>query len=55
MNVCYCGTQAGYPHWPDCPYPLFHATPAQERDWTAKREAHELGRPCSCHPEEIRP
>jgi hypothetical protein len=30
MNVCGCGAQAGYPHAPACPYPLFRGS---EQDW----------------------
>jgi len=33
MNICYCGTEAGYPHKTECPYPFFRGTEAQERDW----------------------
>jgi hypothetical protein len=30
MNLCLSGTQAGYPHVAECPYPLYRATDAQE-------------------------
>ena len=39
MNICYCGTQAGYPHRDECPYPLFRAVPAEEYRWEAARQA----------------
>lgn len=39
MNLCLCGAQDGYPHYPDCPYPLFRATEAQEETWVNCYEA----------------
>lgn len=39
MNFCLCGAQAGYPHHPTCPYPLFRCTEQQEDEWLAKRAA----------------
>jgi hypothetical protein len=39
MNICMCGSQAGYPHASDCPKPLFRATTAQEDAWWNEREA----------------
>lgn len=38
MNICYCGSQAGYPHAPDCPYPLYHTSEKKELEWLAARE-----------------
>lgn len=39
MNICYCGQQAGYPHNPTCPYPLYRATAKMEDEWyNARRE-----------------
>jgi hypothetical protein len=38
MNLCLCGSEAGYPHDGDCPYPLFRATEAQERAWQYHRD-----------------
>ena len=25
LNICCCGTQAGYPHDTDCPYPCYNS------------------------------
>jgi len=38
VNICYCGTQAGYPHRDECPRPLFRATPAEEERWELERQ-----------------
>lgn len=38
MNICLCGTEAGYPHDPTCPYPLYRPTAAQEDDWLRARQ-----------------
>lgn len=38
FNFCMCGTAAGYPHKPDCPYPIYRATPAQMADWEDARQ-----------------
>ncbi|MBU1749659.1 MAG: hypothetical protein KKA73_18400 [Chloroflexi bacterium] len=39
FNLCMCGAAAGYPHDPNCPYPLFSGTRDQYLDWqTAYRE-----------------
>ena len=35
MNFCMCGAQAGYPHDPLCPFPLFRGSGEQEQDWRA--------------------
>ena len=41
MNICYCGTQAGYPHDPDCPRPLYRATQQETEKWEReRRERH---------------
>ena len=42
MNICMCGTQAGYPHPASCPFPLFRGTDADVERWS--REAAEVGR-----------
>lgn len=43
INICHCGAQSGYPHSPDCPYPLYRGSEAAVEAWqdarTAKREA----------------
>jgi hypothetical protein len=39
FNVCYCGKQAGYPHAPDCPYPLFRGTDEDVARWENTRRA----------------
>ena len=39
MQVCLCGTQPGYRHEPDCPYPLFRGSDTQQDMWYAAREA----------------
>lgn len=36
MNICGCGTQAGYVHTVGCPYPLYRGSDAQ---WAAWQEA----------------
>lgn len=38
MNICYCGTAAGYPHRDECPYPLFRGTPTDELRWEEARQ-----------------
>lgn len=32
-NFCMCGVQAGYPHYAECPYPLFRGTEQDEQKW----------------------
>lgn len=39
LNVCYCGKQAGYPHAPDCPYPLFRGSDEEVERWENTRQA----------------
>jgi hypothetical protein len=39
MNICLCGTQAGYPHKPECPYPLYRGTDAMYEAWDKARDA----------------
>jgi hypothetical protein len=36
VNICLCGTQAGYPHDRLCPYPLFRGSEEQVRGWEEK-------------------
>jgi hypothetical protein len=36
MNICLCGTQAGYPHDKLCPYPLYRGSEEQEQRWLHK-------------------
>lgn len=38
FQICYCGTQPGYPHPADCPYPLFTAVEKEEKKWQQARE-----------------
>ena len=38
MNICMCGTQASYPHAPDCPYPLFRGSQADQKAWESARQ-----------------
>lgn len=38
LNLCYCGTQDGYPHTPDCPRPLFRASDQQAARWQEERD-----------------
>ena len=33
INICLCGTEAGYPHDPFCPYPLFRGTERMMAHW----------------------
>ena len=39
LNLCYCGTQDGYPHTPDCPRPLYRASTRMAEDWQRERDA----------------
>ena len=39
VNICYCGTQASYPHEKWCPYPLYRGSEAQEEAWVRARDA----------------
>ena len=34
MNICLCGTVAGYLHDEYCPYPLYHGSEQQIHIWT---------------------
>ena len=34
MNICFCGTQAGYPHDPTCPYPMYRG---DQQGWQRQR------------------
>ena len=45
MNICYCGSQAGYPHALDCPYPLFRGSERDVEEWERERERIQLGSP----------
>lgn len=55
MNICMCGTEAGYPHRADCPYPLYRCSAAQEAAWEAARDrllaqgCEACGKPCPGH------
>jgi hypothetical protein len=33
LNICLCGSQAGYPHHIFCPYPIFLASPDDQEKW----------------------
>lgn len=37
MNICMCGTQAGYPHTQDCPRPLYRGSEADQEQWERER------------------
>lgn len=39
LQVCLCGAQAGYPHFADCPRPLYQCSAEEEAKWCAEREA----------------
>ena len=39
LNICMCGTQDGYPHPVDCPYPLYRGGAAEQQRWEAARDA----------------
>ena len=38
MNICHCGTRAGYPHREDCPFPLYNDVPTMVTSWEQQRE-----------------
>lgn len=41
-NFCLCGTQAGYLHKADCPYPLYRADEKEQVTWDkARRKLHQ--------------
>lgn len=44
MNICLCGSQAGYPHNEDCPYPLYRGSDQQLAEWQALFEANQTAR-----------
>ena len=33
MNICMCGTQAGYPHDQNCPWPYFGSNEQEQERW----------------------
>jgi hypothetical protein len=39
FKICLCGTQPGYPHAFDCPYPLYISKPSQSDyiKWNTQR------------------
>ena len=37
IQICLCGTQAGYPHHEHCPFPLYAYGPEQEAAWIEGR------------------
>lgn len=43
MNICLCGTEAGYPHDACCPYPLYRGSSNQvvawEMAWAKNKQA----------------
>ena len=39
MNICLCGTQAGYTHTSDCPYPMYRSDDYSMNKWDAARSA----------------
>lgn len=42
QSICGCGAQAGYPHDPSCPRPLFKATDAEWAKWQEERRAKKV-------------
>lgn len=38
FNICLCGSQDGYPHRADCPYPLFRYNDTDYRKWRDAQE-----------------
>ncbi len=45
INICLCGTQAGYPHEKDCPFPYFGNDERMIQRWKDTQEANiERGR-----------
>ena len=38
LNICQCGSQAGYPHAEDCPYPYFRSDEAGATKWNIAHE-----------------
>lgn len=48
MNICLCGTQAGYPHLAWCPYPYYGNSERLIEKWEAeyaKRKPQPCGHP----------
>lgn len=45
LNICMCGTQAGYPHDPSCPYPLFRASDEDAEKWAREYTALKFPQP----------
>ncbi len=39
FQICLCGTQPGYQHAADCPYPLYRCTEKEEDKWEDARKA----------------
>jgi len=37
FQVCLCGTQPGYPHAADCPFPLYHSGEEAMARWDRER------------------
>lgn len=37
-DICFCGTQAGYPHAEDCPFPLFRGSDETQARWFAEHK-----------------
>jgi hypothetical protein len=44
LNLCLCGSEAGYPHEKDCPYPLFRASDQAWEDWRTARRRLQFAR-----------
>jgi hypothetical protein len=36
-SICCCGAEAGYPHSPSCPFPLYRADRDRELRWSERR------------------
>ena len=39
LSICLCGAMAGYPHAPDCPYPMYLSTDREIERWNTARTA----------------
>lgn len=44
VNICYCGSQAGYPHDRDCPRPLYLASPEEADRWEQEYDERQKAR-----------
>ena len=39
MNICFCGSEEGYPHATDCPRPMFRGSVKDAEKWEQERRA----------------